>query len=114
MVVSASSFAGLNDVAEKCIFYLRTGYDASVKKGNSPHRAPSKPLKVEIDGHTLIFPYSFDELVTIELTDEYDNLIYTGYLYPGQTSFSFPESFSGEYAVSLSVGSCRYTGILEL
>lgn len=77
-------------------------------------RAPQRPLMVEFDNYTLSFGYGFDEVVTVELLDEDEDVAYTDWLTPGQTSLVFPNSLSGEYNVRLTVGSFYYVGIVEL
>ena len=50
----------------------------------------------------------------MELFDEDENLVYTDWLAPGQTSLVFPSTFTGEYAIRLTVGSVYYIGVIEL
>lgn len=77
-------------------------------------RAPQRPLMVEFDNYTLTFGYSFDETVTVELLDEDENVVYTIWLAPGQTSLVFPSTLSGEYTIGLTIGSVYYIGVIEL
>ena len=85
-----------------------------LKSGNWMPRAPQRPLMVEFDNYTLSFGYGFDEVVTVELLDEDEDVAYTDWLTPGQTSLVFPNSLSGEYNVRLTVGSVYYIGVIEL
>ena len=62
----------------------------------------------------LIQANGFDEVVTVELLDEDEDVAYTDWLTPGQTSLVFPNSLSGEYNVRLTVGSVYYIGVIEL
>jgi hypothetical protein len=85
-----------------------------LKSGNWMPRAPQRPLMVEFDNYTLSFGYGFDEVVTVELLDEDEDVAYTDWLTPGQTSLVFPNSLSGEYNVRLTVGSVYYIGVIDL
>ena len=69
---------------------------------------------VEFDNYTLSFGYGFDEVVTVELLDENENVFYTIWLAPGQTTLVFPDIISGEYTIRLTVGSRYYIGAIEL
>lgn len=109
-----------------CLFAVSMGTFASsliplyprqtppVLKGKGPRRMPSKPLTVELENYTLTFGYSFDETVTVELLDEDENVVYTDWLAPNQTSLVFPDTLMGEYAIRLTVGSRYYIGVIEL
>lgn len=77
-------------------------------------RAPQRPLMVEFDNYTLSFGYGFDEVATVELHDEDENVVYTNCLNPGQTILTFPDTFSGEYTIRLIVGIVCYMGVIEL
>lgn len=85
-----------------------------VLKGNGPRRMPSRPLTVELEDYTLSFGYGFDEAVTVELLNEDENVVYTDWLAPGQTTLTFPTSLTGEYTIRLTVGSICYIGFLML
>ena len=50
----------------------------------------------------------------MELLDEDGNVVYTDYLYAGQTSLTFPSMLSGEYTLRLTVGNYYYIGVIEL
>ncbi len=109
-----------------CLFAVSMGTFASsiiplyprqappVLKGKGPRRMPSKPLTVELENYTLTFGYSFDETVTVELLDEDENVVYTIWLAPGQTSLVFPSTLSGEYTIGITVGSICYIGVIGL
>jgi len=77
-------------------------------------RAPQRPLMVEFDNYTLSFGYGFDEVATVELHDEDENVVYTDWLAPGQTTLTFPTSLAGEYTIRLTVGTMCYIGVIEL
>ena len=77
-------------------------------------KAPARPLIIDITGHTLTFPYAFCEMVTVELLDDDENLVYTDWLAPGQTTLVFPNTLTGEYTIRLTVGSVYYIGVIEL
>ena len=77
-------------------------------------RAPQRPLMVEFDNYTLSFGYGFDEVVTVELLDEDEDVVYTIWLVPGQTSLVFPSTLSGEYTIRLTAGSVYYIGVIDL
>lgn len=85
-----------------------------LKSGNWMPRAPQRPLMVEFDNYTLSFGYGFDEVVTVELLDEDEDVAYTDWLTPGQTTLVFPDTFTGEYTIRLTVGSVYYIGVIEL
>lgn len=85
-----------------------------IKKGNGPQRMPQRPLVVELDNYLLSFGYGFDEVATVELHDEDENVVYTNCLNPGQTILTFPDTFSGEYTIRLIVGIVCYMGVIEL
>ena len=85
-----------------------------LKSGNWMPRAPQRPLMVEFDNYTLSFGYGFDEVATVELHDEDENVVYTDWLAPGQTTLTFPTSLAGEYTIRLTVGTMCYIGVIEL
>ena len=85
-----------------------------IKKGNGPQRMPQRPLVVELDNYLLSFGYGFDETVTVELLDEDENVVYTVWLAPGQTSLVFPDTLSGGYTIRLTVDSIYYIGVVDL
>ena len=85
-----------------------------LKSGNWMPRAPQRPLMVEFDNYTLSFGYSFDEAVTVELLNEDNDVVYTNWLTPGQTTLVCPDTFTGEYTIRLTVGSICYIGVIEL
>ena len=105
--VSMGAFAG-----SRIPLYPRQ--DDPLKAGSGPHRMPSRPLTVELENYTLTFGYSFDEAVTVELLNEDNDVVYTNWLVPGQTSLVFPSTLSGEYTIRLTVGSIYYIGVIEL
>lgn len=105
--VSMETFAG-------SIIPLYPRQALPVLKGNGPRRMPSRPLTVELENYTLTLGYGFDEVVTVELLDEDENVVYTGYTALGQTTLTFPNSFTGEYTIRLTVGSVSYIGEIEL
>lgn len=105
--VSMGAFAG-----SRIPLYPRQ--DDPAKTGSGPHRMPSRPLTVELENYTLTFGYGFDEVATVELHDEDENVFYTNCLNPGQTTLTFPNTLSGEYTIRLTVGSIYYTGVIEL
>lgn len=74
---------------------------------------PSRPLTVELENYTLSFGYSFYETVTVELLDEDEDVAYTDWLVPGQTSLVFPNSLSGEFTIQLTWGGCVFIGKVE-
>ena len=88
--------------------------DDPLKAGSGPRRMPSRPLTVELEDYTLTFGYGFDEVATVELHDEDENVVYTDWLAPGQTTLTFPNTLSGEYTIRLTVGSIYYIGVIEL
>ena len=94
--------------------YLQVNGDDPILKGNGPQRMPQRPLVVELDYYTLSFGNGFDEAVTVELLDEGENVVYIGWLAPGQTTLTFPSTLSGEYTIRLTVGSVYYIGVIDL
>ena len=107
LAISVHSFADQT-------IYLQVRGHEPILKGNGPRRMPQRPLMADLDGHTLTFGYGFDHVVTLELLDEDENLVYTNDLYPGQTTLLFPGSLSGEYVICLTIGSMCYIGAIEL
>lgn len=109
-----------------CLFAVSMGTFASsiiplyprqappVLKGNGPRRMPSRPLSVVLEDYILTFGYSFDEAVTVELLNEDNDVVYTNWLAPGQTTLVFPNTLTGEYTIRLTVGSICYIGVIEL
>lgn len=106
MASTLGAFAGVIPL------YPRAG--DPLKSGNWMPRAPQRPLMVEFDNYTLSFGYSFDEAVTVELLNEDNDVVYTNWLTPGQTTLVFPDTFTGEYTIRLTVGSICYIGVIEL
>lgn len=105
--VSMGAFAG-----SRIPLYPRQ--DDPAKTGSGPHRMPSRPLTVELENYTLTFGYGFDETVTVELLDEDEDVAYTDWLTPGQTTLVFPDTLTGEYIIRLTVGSKCYIGLIGL
>jgi len=106
LAITLGSFAGVIHL------YPRAG--DPLKSGNWMPRAPQRPLIVELENYTLSFGYGFDEVVTVELLDEDEDVAYTDWLTPGQTTLVFPDTFTGEYTIRLTVGSVYYIGVIEL
>lgn len=77
-------------------------------------KAPPRPLTVDITSHTLTFYSAFEDVVTVTLLDEDENVVYTDWLAPNQTSLVFPDTLMGEYTIRLTVGSRYYIGAIEL
>lgn len=77
-------------------------------------KVPARPLLVDVAGHTLTLFSPFEDVVNIELFDASEDAVYTGWLAPGQTTFAFPNTLSGEYTIRLNVGSIYYIGVIEL
>ena len=77
-------------------------------------KAPPRPLTIDITDHTLTLFSAFEDAVTVELLDEDEDVVYTAFLYPGQTSLVFPDTLSGDYTIRLTVGSIYYIGVIEL
>lgn len=103
-----SIYAGGNDV-HFCVSIID---HSSTIPGDS--KSPIHPLIATLDDHTLTFYSSFGDIVPVELFDENDNLVYTDWQAPGQTSLVFPNTLSGEYTIRLTVGSVYYIGVIEL
>ena len=101
-------YAGGNDVH----FYVSI-IDISME-GPGNTKSPIHPLTATLDDHTLTFYSSFEEIVPVELLDEDENVTYTDWLAPGQTSLVFPSTFTVEYIIRLTVGSVYYIGVIEL
>lgn len=106
LAITLGSFAGVIHL------YPRAG--DPLKSGNWIPRAPQRPLIVELENYTLSFGYGFDETVTVELLDEDEDVVYTYWLAPSQTSLVFPNTLSGEYTIRLTVGTMCYIGVIEL
>ena len=77
-------------------------------------KSPTRPLTATLDDDTLTFYSSFEEIISVELLDEDENVVYTDWLVPGQTTLTFPNTLSGEYTIRLTVGSIYYIGVIEL
>jgi len=105
--VSMGTFAG-------SIIPLYPRQAPPVLKGKGTRRMPSKPLTVELENYALTFGYGFDQVASVELLDEEENVVYTDWLAPGQTSIVFPNTLMGEYNIRLTVGTMCYIGIIEL
>ena len=103
-----SIYAGGDDVH----FYVSIIDHSSTIPGGS--KSPIHPLAATLEDHTLTFYSPFAEIVSVELLDEDDNLIYTDWLVPGQTTLVFPNTLTGEYTIGLTVGSLYYIGVIEL
>lgn len=77
-------------------------------------KAPPRPLTIDVTDLTLTLFSAFEDVVTIELLDEDEHVVYTDWLAPGQTSLVFPNTLLGEYTICLSIGSVCYIGVIEL
>lgn len=77
-------------------------------------KAPPRPLTIDITGHTLSLFSAFEDVVTVELLDEDENVVYTDWLAPGQTTLVFPNTLTGEYTIRVTIGSLYYIGAIEL
>lgn len=114
IIVAFCLFAiSVHSFADQTI-YLQVRGNEPVLKGNGPRRMPQRPLMADLDGYTLSFGCGFDQVVTVELLDEDENVVYTDWLAPGQTTLTFPNTLSGEYTIRLTVGSLYYIGVIEL
>ena len=82
--------------------------------GHGYPKSPDETPTVYLDDHTLSFSYAFNDIVPVELLDEDENVVYTDWLYPGQTSLVFPNTLTDEYTIRLTVGSRYYIGVIEL
>lgn len=82
--------------------------------GHGYPKSPTKTPTVYIDNHSLYFSDTFCVIVPVELLDEDENVVYTDWLAPGQTTITFPNTLSGEYTIRLTVGSIYYIGVIEL
>lgn len=51
-------------------------------------KAPARPLTVDITGHTLTLFSAFEDMVTVTLLDEDENVVYTDWLAPSQTTLA--------------------------
>ena len=101
-------YAGGSDVH----FYVSIIDHSSAIPGGS--KSPIHPLTATLEYHTLTFYSPFGDIVPVELFDEDENVVYTDWLAPGQTTLTFPNTLSGEYAIRLTVGSVYYIGVIEL
>lgn len=82
--------------------------------GHGYPKSPTKTPTVYIGNHSLYFSDTFCVIVPVELLDEDENVVYTDWLAPGQTTLAFPNTLSGEYTIRLTVGSIYYIGVIEL
>lgn len=83
-------------------------------EGPGNAKSPIRPLTATQEDHIVYFPCAFEEVVPVELLDEDENVVYTDWLAPGQTTLTFPNTLSGEYTIRLTVGSIYYIGVIEL
>lgn len=107
LAVSITTLAGT-----KIPLYLKQ--DDPIKTTGGPQRMPQRPLVIELEGCTLSFGYGFEDVATVELLDEDENVVYTNWLNPGQTTLPFSDTFAGEYNIRLTVGTMCYIGVIEL
>ncbi len=82
--------------------------------GHGHGRSAIEVPLVYIEDYTLSFSSTFEDEVLITLLDEDENVVYTGWLAPGQTTLTFPSTLSGEYTIRLTVGSVYYIGVIDL
>jgi len=82
--------------------------------GHGHGRSAIEVPLVYIEDYTLSFSSTFEDEVLITLLDENENVVYTDWLVPGQTSLVFPDTLSGEYTICLTIGSIYYIGVIEL
>jgi hypothetical protein len=103
-----SIYAGGDDVH----FYVSIIDHSSTIPGGS--KSPIHPLTATLEDHTLTFYSPFAEIVSVELLDEDENVVYTDWLASGQTTLTFPDTLTGEYTICLTIGSVCYIGVIGL
>ena len=103
-----SIYAGGDDVH----FYVSIIDHSSTIPGGS--KSPIHPLTATLEDHTLTFYSPFAEIVSVELFDEDENVVYTDWLASGQTTLTFPDTLTGEYTICLTIGSVCYIGVIGL
>ncbi len=103
-----SIYAGGDDVH----FYVSIIDHSSTIPGGS--KSPIHPLTATLEYHTLTFYSPFAEIVSVELFDEDENVVYTDWLASGQTTLTFPDTLTGEYTICLTIGSVCYIGVIGL
>ena len=109
-VIAFLFFMATGSMAETVYCYV----EPTIKNVPQYPKAPTRPLTIDVTGHTLSLFSAFEDVVPVELLDEDGNVVYTYYLYAGQTSLTFPSMLSGEYTLRLTVGNYYYIGLLAL
>ena len=109
-VIAFLFFMATGSMAETVYCYV----EPTIKNVPQYPKAPARPLTIDITGHTLSLFSAFEDVVTVTLLDEDENVVYTDRLALGQTTLVFPDTHTGEYTIRLSIGSLCYVGVIEL
>lgn len=88
---------------------LQAGYEDPNDGNSGLQRFPMCIPCVDIEGHTLIFVTPCDDY-TLQLLDEYGNVIYLLVLPVGTASLQLPSSLSGDYQIRLIEGYWYFYG----
>ena len=77
-------------------------------------KAPVRPLKGLLSNNVLIFDHAFSDVIPVELIDENDNIVYTTWLMPGETTITLPSSLTGNFTLRLTIGAFYFLGDITL
>ena len=113
LLLCVCSFILVTSVKAKDLIPLHVVSYNDERIGHGNPKSPDETPIVYLDDHTLSFSYAFNDIVPVELLDEDENVVYTDWLYPGQTSLVFPNTLTDEYTIRLTVGSRYYIGVIE-
>ena len=77
-------------------------------------KTPIRPLRGILSNHELTINLIFDDIIPVELINEEDNIVYTTWLMPGETTINLPSSFTGHFTLRLTIGAFYFLGDILL
>jgi hypothetical protein len=113
-ILLLSGFLSQNIYADDFEVYLTA---TKIDHGNTlpgETKTPIRPLRGILSNHELTFNLIFDDLIPVELIDEEDNIVYTTWLMPGETTLTLPSSFTGLFTLRLTIGAFYFLGDIVL
>lgn len=113
MLLAMFLLPSLQMMADPIEVPLQVGYDDPLFGQDNPHKNPTTPPIVSIDGYTLYFVTPCDGCL-LRIVDELDNVVYSTVIPTGATSLVLPSSLSGNYELQIVSGIYCFYGDITL
>lgn len=101
-----------NNTENQIDFEIQIIDDTPTYPGNS--KSPMRTPSVYLNNHVLSFCQIFSDVIPVELINEEDNIVYTTWLMPGETTINLPSSFTGHFTLRLTIGAFYFLGDITL